>query len=178
MKTKIGYLGTALIVVGLVTGCKSTGEKRDELTPKVQEAKAEFLKSDPSLKPIFDKAAGYVLFPSVAKGALGVGAASGTGQVYEKDKAVGQAALTQVTIGFQAGGQAYSELILFEDQTALDNFKKGNAELSAQASAVALTAGAAANAKYEKGLMIITMAKGGLMYEASVGGQKFSYTPY
>lgn len=178
MKPKISHLITALLAVGVITGCKSTGEKRDELTPKVAEAKAEFLKSDPSLQPIFDKAAGYVLFPSVAKGALGVGAASGTGQVYEKDKAIGQAALTQVTIGFQAGGQAYSELILFEDQTALENFKKGNMELSAQASAVAVTAGASANAKYEKGLMVLTMTKGGLMYEASVGGQKFSYTPY
>jgi len=178
MKSKISYVITALLAVGVITGCKSTSEKREDLTPKVQEAKAEFLKSDPSLQAIFDKAAGYVIFPSIAKGALGVGAATGTGQVYEKGKAVGQAAMTQVTIGFQAGGQAYSELILFEDQTALDNFKKGNAELSAQASAVAVTAGAAANAKYEKGLMVLTMTKGGLMYEASVGGQKFSYTPY
>jgi lipid-binding SYLF domain-containing protein len=178
MKLKPSYLLTALMAAGIITGCKSTSQNRDELTPKAQEAKAEFLKSDTSLKPVFDKAAGYVIFPSVAKGALGVGAATGTGQVYEKDKAVGQAAMTQVTVGFQAGGQAYSELILFEDQTALDNFKKGNFELSAQASAVAVTAGAAANAKYEKGLMVLTMAKGGLMYEASVGGQKFSYTPY
>jgi lipid-binding SYLF domain-containing protein len=178
MKLKPNYLMTSLMVLGLVAGCSTTSEKQDEITPKAQEAKTEFLKKDESLKTVFDKSAGYVIFPSVAKGALGVGAASGTGQLFEKDKAVGQAALTQVTIGFQAGGQAYSELILFEDQTALDNFKKGNFELSAQASAVAVTAGAGANAKYEKGIMILTMAKGGLMYEASVGGQKFSYKPY
>src|SRR5262249_36587384 len=85
---------------------------------------------------------------------------------------VGQVKLAQVTIGFQAGGQAYSELILFEDKTSLDNFKKGNFELSAQASAVAITAGASANAKYEKGVMVLTMAKGGLMYEATVGRQQ------
>ena len=81
-------------------------------------------------------------------------------------------------IGFQAGGQAYSELVLFEDQASLDTFKKGNFEFSAQATAVAVTAGASANAKYEKGVMVLTIAKGGLMYEASVGGQKFSYAAY
>jgi lipid-binding SYLF domain-containing protein len=169
---------TALIVAGIAVGCSTTSEKRDELTPKAQETKAEFLKADKSLSSVFDKAAGYVIFPSVAKGALGVGAASGTGQLYEKDRAVGQAAMTQVTIGFQAGGQAYSELIFFEDSATLDSFKKGNFEFSAQASAVAVTAGVGANAKYEKGIMILTMAKGGLMYEASVGGQKFSYKAY
>jgi lipid-binding SYLF domain-containing protein len=154
--------------------------RADELTDDSKAAKAEFFKKDESLKPIMEKAAGYVIFPSVAKGALGIGAARGTGQLYEKgkDKAAGETKLTQVTIGLQAGGQAYSELILFEDQTSMDNFKKGNFELSAQVSAVAVTAGASANAKYEKGVMVLTMAKGGLMYEASVGGQKFKYTAY
>jgi lipid-binding SYLF domain-containing protein len=152
----------------------------DELTGKVKQTKAEFLKNDKSLEPVFASAAGYVIFPSVAKGALGVGAANGVGQLYEKgkDKALGEATLSQVTIGFQAGGQAYAEVVLFEDATSLDNFKKGNFEFSAQASAVAVTAGAAANAKYEKGIMILTMANGGLMYEASVGGQKFKYQAY
>ena len=83
-----------------------------------------------------------------------------------------------MTIGFQAGGQVYSELIVFEDQSTLNNFKSGNFEFSAQATAVALKAGASANAKYDHGVMIFTIAKGGLMYEASVGGQKFHYTPY
>jgi lipid-binding SYLF domain-containing protein len=152
----------------------------DELTGKVKEAKAEFVKQDKSVEPLFGSAAGYVIFPSVAKGALGVGAATGVGQLYQKggDNPLGEAKVTQVTVGFQAGGQAYSELILFEDAASLDNFKKGNFEFSAQASAVAVTAGAAANAKYEKGIMILTMAKGGLMYEASVGGQKFKYQAY
>jgi lipid-binding SYLF domain-containing protein len=152
----------------------------DELTGKVTQTKAEFIKQDKSLEPLFGSAAGYVIFPSVAKGALGVGAANGVGQLYEKakDKALGEATLSQVTIGFQAGGQAYSELIFFEDPTSLDSFKKGNFEFSAQASAVAVTAGASANAKYEKGIMILTMANGGLMYEASVGGQKFKYQAY
>jgi lipid-binding SYLF domain-containing protein len=85
--------------------------------------------------------------------------------------------LTQLTIGFQLGGQAYSEIIFFKDKKALDDFKSGNFELGAQASAVAVTAGASADADYDKGVAIFTQAKGGLMYEASVGGQKFSFKP-
>ena len=171
-------LTTALAAV-LMAGTDTDTWAKDFAT-EVKEAKAEFIQKDDSLKAVFDKASGYVVFPSVAKGALGIGAAKGKGQLFEKgkDKPSGEAKLTQVTIGFQAGGQAYAELILFEDQTSLDNFKKGNFEFSAQASAVAVTAGAAANAKYEKGIMILTMAKGGLMYEASVGGQKFKYKAY
>jgi len=166
---------TMIMVAGLATDVWAKS-----LTEKCNEGKAEFLSKDDSLKALLEKASGYVIFPSVAKGALGIGAATGKGELFEKgkEKPVGEAKLKQVTIGFQAGGQAYAELILFEDQTALDNFKKGNFEFSAQASAVAVTAGASANAKYEKGIMILTMAKGGLMYEASIGGQKFKYKAY
>ena len=180
MKSKLNYLMTALIVVGFATGCSSPGTKSDSMAADVKAAKADFLKADKDLQTTLDKASGYVIFPSVAKGALGVGAATGKGQLFEKGKAqpVGGTALNQVTIGFQAGGQAYSELVLFEDQTTLDNFKKGNFEFSAQATAVALKAGVAANAKYENGVMVFTIAKGGLMYEASIGGQKFSYEAY
>jgi lipid-binding SYLF domain-containing protein len=180
MNPKKHSLLTALLIAGLVAGCATTGEKKNELSSDVVTAKAEFLKSDESLKTVLDGASGYVIFPSVAKGALGVGAATGTGQLFDSGNAqpVGEASMTQVTIGFQAGGQAYSELLIFQDQTTLDNFKKGNFEFSAQATAVAVTAGASANAKYEKGVMVLTIAKGGLMYEASVGGQKFSYTAY
>ncbi len=177
MKSHSHYLITAMLVSGFATGILADEEK-DELTAKVKDAKAEFLKTDEGLKAIFDKAAGYVLFPSVAKGGLGIGAARGSGQLYEKDKLLGEAKMTQVSVGFQAGGQVYSELIFFEDKTSLDNFKKGNFEFSAQVSAVAATAGVSKNAKYEHGVMVLTLAKGGLMYEASVGGQKFKYEPY
>jgi lipid-binding SYLF domain-containing protein len=179
MKSNPAYLLTALVAFGLAAGC-STPPKSDTMTTDVKEAMADFMKADPALKPILDKAAGYAIFPSVAKGALGVGAATGKGQVFDtgKDQPAGGTVLNQVTIGFQAGGQAYSELILFEDKATLDGFKKGNFEFSAQATAVALKAGVAATAKYEKGVMILTVAKGGLMYEASVGGQKFSYNAY
>jgi lipid-binding SYLF domain-containing protein len=178
MRSKSYYLMTMLAVVTIAGITHNV--LAESLTSKANTAKAEFITKDDSLKALIDKANGYVVFPSVAKGALGIGAAKGKGELFEKgkDKPAGEVKLTQVTIGFQAGGQAYSELILFEDQTALDNFKKGNFELSAQASAVAVTAGASANAKYEHGVMILTMAKGGLMYEASVGGQKFKYKAY
>ena len=181
MKTIPYYFITALLVAGFAASTLAGGEtnnKNPELTAKVTEAKAAFLKQEEDLKGIFDRAAGYALFPTVAKGGLGVGAARGAGQVFDKDKLVGEATMTQVTVGFQAGGQAYSELIFFEDKTSLDNFIKGNFEFSAQVSAVAATAGASKNAKYEKGVMVFTLAKGGLMYEASVGGQKFDYEAY
>src|SRR6185369_9478905 len=161
MKLKTYYV-VAAVTAALVAGMANIARAED-LTAKVKKAKAGFLEKDDTLGATLGKATGYVVFPSVAKGAFGIGAAKGKGQLYEagNDKPLGQVKLAQVTIGFQAGGQAYSELILFEDKTSLDNFKKGNFELSAQASAVAVTAGASANAKYEKGVMVLTMAKGG-----------------
>jgi len=180
MKRKYQYLLTALMIVGVAAGCSTSSEQSDELTSDVKAAKEEFLKGDSSLNTILGSASGYVVFPSVAKGAVGVGAATGKGQLFVSGHShpQGEAALTQLTIGLQMGGQAYSELLVFQDSSTLDNFQKGNFEFSAQATAVAVTAGASANAKYEKGVMVFTIAKGGLMYEASIGGQKFSYTAY
>ena len=177
MKRKSTSLIIAMWVVAFGGQTLSADEKAD-LTTEVNEAVATLVKTDSGLKDIMEKAKGYVVFPSVGKGGLGVGAAAGTGQLLEKGKAVGETKLRQVSIGFQAGGQAYIELICFEDQTSLDNFKKENFEFSAQVSAVAVTAGVSKNAKYEKGIMVLTLAKGGLMYEASVGGQKFKYKAY
>jgi lipid-binding SYLF domain-containing protein len=136
-----------------------------------------FKKKDPGMEKVFADAAGYAVFPTVGKAAWGIGGAHGKGEVFEGGAQVGTSSLTQVTIGFQFGGQAYSEIIFFKDRTALDDFKRGNFELSAQASAIALTERAARDLAYNKGVAIVTMAKGGLMYEASVGGQKFSYKP-
>jgi hypothetical protein len=105
----------------------------------------------------------------------GEGGAHGKGLVITGDKAVGKTSLTQVTVGLQLGGQVYAEFIFFKDETALGHFQRGNFELNAQASAVAVTAGASADADYDKGVAIFTNVGGGLMYEASVGGQKFKY---
>ena len=141
-------------------------------------AKAEFIKTDGLMQSLFDNSYGYVIFPNVGKGAMGVGGAAGNGIVFEKGKTLGRAKMKQVSVGFQFGGQAYREVIFFENKAALDRFKQNKFEFSAQASAVAATAGASANVKYRNGVMVFTQEKGGLMYEASVGGQKFSYSPF
>jgi lipid-binding SYLF domain-containing protein len=176
MKNKSISLIIAMLVIAFAG--KALADDKAGLTTEVNDAKATLVKTDAGLKDIMEKAKGYVIFPSVAKGGLGIGAAAGTGQLLEAGTAVGETTLRQVSIGLQAGGQAYIELICFEDQTSLDNFKKGNFEFSAQVSAVAVTSGVSKTAKYEKGIMVLTLAKGGLMYEASVGGQKFKYQAY
>ena len=116
-----------------------------------------------------------MVFPTVGKGGIGIGGARGKGWVYERGTRIGKATLTQVTIGLQLGGQAYSEVIFFKDKAALDDFTRGNFEFDAQVSAIALTARAAGDLPYRKGVAVVTMGKGGLMYEASLGGQKFSF---
>lgn len=158
-----------------------SGSEKAENQPandyKTKETIANFKNADPGLQVFFDKAYGYAVFPTVGKGGIGIGGAYGKGEVYEKGVMIGTTSLTQVTIGFQLGGQAYSEIIFFKDKATLDDFKTGNFEFSAQASAVAATSGASADADYSNGVAVFTLAKGGLMYEASIGGQKFSFTP-
>lgn len=151
--------------------------KQNVKNPDVAEAISNFKNKDPKMKVFFKKAYGYAIFPTVAKGGIGIGGAYGSGEVYKKDKLIGTASLSQITIGFQLGGQAYSELIFFKDKRALDHFTSGNFEFDAQISAIAVTAGASVNADYNNGVAIFTLAKGGLMYEASVGGQKFGFDP-
>jgi lipid-binding SYLF domain-containing protein len=145
----------------------------------------------------FKKCYGYALFPTIGKGGFVVGGAHGDGRVYKQGTHVGNTTMTQLTVGLQAGGQAYSQIVFFEDKRAFDEFTGGNFEFGAQATAVAITAGASATAStsgssagasggqhdatdvgsYHKGMAVFTVAKGGLMYEASIGGQKFSYSP-
>jgi lipid-binding SYLF domain-containing protein len=132
--------------------------------------------ADPGIEKFFEDSAGYAVFPSVGKGGIGIGGAHGKGLVIVGDKVIGKTSLSQITVGLQLGGQVYSEFIFFKDDAALAQFQRGNYELGAQASAVAATAGASADANYDKGVAIFTNAGGGLMYEATVGGQKFSYT--
>jgi len=150
----------------------------DDLHHDVLSTIAAFKETDPGLRQFFDGAAGYAVFPSIAKGAIGIGGAHGDGELLVGGNALGKTAMTQVTIGLQLGGQEYSEIVFFENATTLDAFKKQQFEFSAQVSAVAVKAGASANAKYRDGVAVFTMAKGGLMFEASVGGQKFSYDAY
>jgi lipid-binding SYLF domain-containing protein len=140
--------------------------------------KEVFLKTDPGLQKFFEQSAGYVIFPSIGKGGVGVGGAHGKGVLFARgDHPAALATLTQVTVGLQLGGQTFSEIIFFENETAFADFKGGNFSLTAQASAVALAAGASKSAKYEKGVAVFTATKSGLMFEASVGGQKFNAKP-
>jgi lipid-binding SYLF domain-containing protein len=138
---------------------------------------AKFKQKDPALAEVFASSAGYAVFPTVAKGGLGIGGARGKGYVYQHGRLIGRSTLTQLTVGLQAGGQAYSEVVFFKDDGALENFKRGHLKLDAQASAIALTARVGADLAYRDGVAIVTMAEGGLMYEASVGGQKLSFHP-
>lgn len=139
---------------------------------------AAFRKDDPGIASFLEQAHAYVVFPTVGKGGVGIGGAYGRGTVFEKGRFVGRASMTQVTLGFQWGGQAYSELLFFRDAEAFGRFKENRLEFAAQASAVAITLGAAAKAAYDdSGTAVFIREKGGLMYEASLGGQKFKYTP-
>ncbi len=147
----------------------------------------------------FNNAYGYAIFPTIGKGGIGIGGAHGKGKVYVGGRHVGNTSMTQITMGFQLGGQAFSQIVFFQDQRSFQEFSTGNFEFSAQATAVAITAGVSAEAStggglsagasggqnnaatahggYRKGMAIFTIAKGGLMYEAAIGGQKFDYTP-
>jgi lipid-binding SYLF domain-containing protein len=127
----------------------------------------------------FDNAAGYVVFPGIGKAGLGIGGAHGNGEVIAKGRgAIGKASMTQVTVGVQIGGQEYSEIIFLEEPVDLERFTSGGLELAAQVSAVAITAGAADGANYKDGVVVFTRTKSGMMAEASVGGQDFSYEAY
>lgn len=132
--------------------------------------------ADPKIQRFFDEAVAYAVFPDVGKGGIGIGGAHGKGLVIANGSVIGDTELSQLTIGFQLGAQVYAEFIFFKDDAALGNFQRGNYELGAQASAVAATAGASADADYDGGVAIFTQAGGGLMFEATVGGQKFKYT--
>jgi lipid-binding SYLF domain-containing protein len=147
----------------------------DQLELSVAQAILKAKEKDPGSQAWFDSAAGYAVFPKVGKAGFGVGGARGTGLLIQGDKTLGEVTLTQLTVGFQVGGQVYMEFIFFKDQANLTTFKEGNFEMGAQISAVALTAGASADANYSKGVAVFTIAEGGLMYEASIGGQKFNF---
>ncbi|MEM1188200.1 MAG: YSC84-related protein [Pseudomonadota bacterium] len=178
----------ATLFVTLAAPGASAGEYDDAIT--------SFRAADET-SDFFNTAYGYVVFPTIGKGGIGIGGAHGSGRVYAGGQYVGDATMTQLTVGLQLGAQAYSQMIFLEDQRAFDSFTSGNFEFSAQATAVALTAGVSAEANtgggatagasggrndatvthggYRKGMAVFTIARGGLMYEASLGGQKFRY---
>jgi|SRR6516225_148996 lipid-binding SYLF domain-containing protein len=181
MKSGSSLFACICLVTSMVLVQKTSiaqNSKDRQLVSDSKDAESDFIHTDGLMKNLFSNAYGYAIFPTIGKGAFGVGGAGGSGAVYEKGNAVGRASMTQITVGFQAGGQAYREVIFFENKETVDRFKDNKVEFSAQTSAVAAKAGGSANVKYTNGIMIFTHQKGGLMFEASVGGQKFKYTAF
>ena len=129
------------------------------------------------LNMYFEKAYGFAVFPSIKKAGFGIGGARGKGQVFAKEQLIGDTTVTQINLGINLGVQSYQEIIFFREKVDLDRFTSGNFELGAQASAVAINTGVAAEVEYSNGVAIFTKAIGGLMLEASIGGQKFSFSP-
>jgi lipid-binding SYLF domain-containing protein len=163
----------------LATGCSTappSEEKKDALIAEADGTLNSMKATDSSFEKFLNDAHAYVVFPNVGKGGLVVGGAYGRGVAYRGGRMVGYADLKQATVGAQIGGQNYAEVIAFQDEAAFNRFTSNRLELTAQASAVALKSGVAANAKYTDGVAIFTFVKGGLMAEAAVGGQQFTFT--
>lgn len=175
---KVMALAIGLVVALLASACATapgTEQGKTDIRSEADTALAKAKRSDPTLVPMLRDAQGYAVFPTVGKGAVGIGGAYGKGVLYELGSFTGYCDLTQGSIGFQLGGQAYTEIITFETPEALALFKTGNFAFDAQATAVALKSGAGANARYASGVAVFTMDESGLMYEASIGGQKFTF---
>ncbi len=179
MKTswRFSILLTILTLV-MATGCASTRAPSDQAM--INDARAtldRFTDRDPGLQSWVNGAHGYAVFPEIGKGGFIAGGAFGRGMVFERGEPVGRTSVSQATLGAQIGGQSYSQVIFFQDDAALRTFQRGNLEFSAQATAVAATAGAAATTSYEKGVAVFILTRGGLMAEATIGGQRYTYNP-
>jgi lipid-binding SYLF domain-containing protein len=149
----------------------------DDLNNEAAQAIGAFKKADPGLTNFFRDAVGYVVFPSVGKGGFIVGGAHGDGVVYEKGNTVGRASLTQASVGAQAGGQSFAEVVFFESSQALAAFKEGKFQMSSDMSAAAAGEGISRSTKYKNGVAVFTLAKKGIMVSASIGGQKLKFEP-
>jgi lipid-binding SYLF domain-containing protein len=172
----IRLLLLALAVLILPHSIKAQDEKeKEKLLSESKEAKEAFMKTDPSMNELFNTSYGYVIFPKIGKGGIIVGGSGGSGAVYEKGKAIGTAKVAQISVGAQVGAETFREVIFFENKDALERFKDNKVEFSAQVSAVVAKSGASANAKYADGVSVFTQDLSGLMADASVGGQKFTY---
>jgi lipid-binding SYLF domain-containing protein len=173
--------GLALVVAlvaGLLGSCATAPASREEKAALVEEARARLQQmqtEDPTLGALLQKGYGYALFPNVGKAALVVGGAYGRGVVYERGQHIGYSDLTQGSVGVQVGGQSFSELLVFENKEALERFKAGQFGFAAGASAVVLKSGAATNANFVDGVAVVVQPIGGVMVEAAIGGQQFTY---
>lgn len=167
-----------LVFLGACATAPRTVDDRNELMRDADSALTQARSGNSSFDSIIRNAPGFAVFPTVGKGGMGIGGAYGRGIVYSNGAAIGYTDVSQGTVGAQLGGQTYTQILVFEDAHALNRFQKGNYEFSAQATAVALQSGEGANAQFRDGVAVFTMAESGLMAEAVVGGQKFSYSPF
>jgi lipid-binding SYLF domain-containing protein len=180
MESKTRAIVVLVLTMGLMASCSTRSvpkEEGNELLKSAQAARQEWNKEDPQFEAFAKKGYGYAFFPEITKGGLIVGGARGRGVVYEKGQQIGYADLTQVSAGFQAGLQDYSQLIVFENQAAMDKFKRNEIDFSANASAVYADKGAAANAQFVDGVAVFIRPTRGAMAEASLGGQQITYLP-
>ena len=174
------WLFAALCALTLAAGCTTaprTEQGKEKLEDRAASAISKAQIQDPAINNLLNSSAGYAVFPTIGKGGAGVGGAYGHGLVYENGQPTGYCDMTQATVGAELGGQEYTEIVVLKTPEALQDFKKGHVKFDAQASAVALKRGASENAKYHNGVAVFTFGEKGLMVEASVGGQKFSYQP-
>ena len=170
----------ALLALACVAGCQTepqTDAKKDALHSEAEAALKQMYASDAGMRDLVDRSYAYAVFPNVGKGGVIVGGAYGRGEVYEQGRFIGYADLTQGSVGLQLGGQTFKELLIFENRQALENFKSGKLKFTANASAVAVKAGASAQARFTDGVAAFVQPNGGLMFEASIGGQEFSFKP-
>src|SRR5262245_54721525 len=167
---------TTSLLVGCSTAPTTTAEK-DALVQKAQAERAEWNRVDPGVEELAKKSEGVALFPEITKGGLGLGGSYGRGVVYERGRHIGYADVTQASLGLQAGGQIYSEVIVFEDTAAMERFKQNEMNFGANASAIIADSGAAANARFVDGVAVFVRPITGAMAEASIGGQRTTYVP-
>lgn len=175
---RVGLAATLLFALVGLGRAGYAVETDAQLVSESQQTVALYRQKDPSIGQFFRRAAAYVVFPSIGKGGLGIGAAHGTGILFEGGVPIGKVSMSQVSIGAQAGGQEFSQIVFYETESAVAALKHGKAELAGNLSAVALKQGAAAAATFKNGVAVFTATKAGLMLEASVGGQKFSYVAF
>lgn len=169
------YTSLFLSLIFSISAIAQIGGWNPELEKESKDALESMIKKSPKLKTFKEKAYGYVIFPKITKAGLGIGGAAGKGLVYQGNKTVGTSRLKQASFGLQAGGQQYSEVIFFENKKSFEKFTNGKLKFDAQASAVVITEGASVDVAYANGVAVFTKVKGGLMYEASIGGQHFTF---
>lgn len=161
-----------------LTALQAQDSKEERLKDDAENAKSAFTENNKLIEQLFEKAYGYAILPNVGKGAAGIGGAAGSGIVYEKGEMVGTVKMRQFTAGLQFGGEAFREVIFFEDKATLERFKTNELEFSSQTSASDIKEDNVKDAYYKNGILVFTQKKTGLMYDASIGGQKFNYNAF